>query len=369
MVHVSRRSFSRSASVLVGGAVLQVACAPQNPELSYDAVADRTWQSPPTTPAAGLDNSLELVRYATLAPSSHNTQCWRYRVGISDIDILPDLERRCPAVDPDDHHLFISLGCATENLVLAAQALGQRAHAVWDAGKEGVHIALEPQDHRESALFHAMTSRQNTRSAYDGQPLSAQELELLARAANADEVQLRLITDRPGIERVLEYTIAANTLQMADVAFTAELKHWIRFNGDDAVASRDGLFSRCTGNPEVPGWLGKAGFRLLFRPGPENDKIAAHIRSSAGIAVFAGARPDKAHWVAVGRSYQRFALQATALGIRSAMVNQAVEVTTVRADFATALGMGVQRPDLVVRFGRGKAMPRSLRRPVSAVVM
>ena len=93
------------------------------------------------------------------------------------------------------------------------------------------------------------------------------------------------------------------------------------------------------------------------------------MRSSAGIAVFAGARPDKARWVAVGRSYQRFALQATALGIRSAMVNQAVEVTTVRSDFATALGMGGQRPDLVVRFGRGKAMPRSLRRPVSAVVM
>ncbi len=30
--------------------------------------------------------------------------------------MLPDLARRCPAGDPDDHPLFVSLGCATENL-------------------------------------------------------------------------------------------------------------------------------------------------------------------------------------------------------------------------------------------------------------
>lgn len=36
--------------------------------------------------------------------------------------------------------------------------------------------------------------------------------------------------------------------------------------------------------------------------------------------------------------------------------------------FATALGVTGQRPDLVVRFGRGAALPRWLRRPVEAVL-
>jgi len=76
---------------------------------------------------------------------------------------------------------------------------------------------------------------------------------------------------------------------------------------------------------------------------------------------------DKTHWVEMGRCYERFALQATALGIRNAFVNQLIEMAETRPDFASAMGLAGQRPDLVVRFGRGAAMPQSLRRSVSAV--
>jgi hypothetical protein len=37
--------------------------------------------------------------------------------------------------------------------------------------------------------------------------------------------------------------------------------------------------------------------------------------------------------------------------------------------FAAALGIGTARPDLVVRFGRGPALPRSMRRPVTSVLV
>ena len=69
------------------------------------------------------------MRYATLAPSSHNTQYCKFHIATSSLDktthkilIFPDYGRRCPVVDPDDHHLFISLGCTVENLRIAAQA-------------------------------------------------------------------------------------------------------------------------------------------------------------------------------------------------------------------------------------------------------
>ncbi len=67
---------------------------------------------------------LDVARYAALAPSGHNTQPWRLRIRAGRLDILPDLSRRTPIVDPDDHHLFVSLGCAAENLALAAGARG-----------------------------------------------------------------------------------------------------------------------------------------------------------------------------------------------------------------------------------------------------
>jgi len=68
-------------------------------------------------------------------------------------------------------------------------------------------------------------------------------------------------------------------------------------------------------------------------------------------------------------AYERFALQATALGIRNAFVNQPVEVSSVRPQFAEALGVANRRPDLVVRFGRGPTLPMSMRRPVESVLI
>jgi len=106
-----------------------------------------------------------------------------------------------------------------------------------------------------------------------------------------------------------------------------------------------------------------------MKPANENDKYAAQIRSSAGIAVFASDKNDAAQWIEVGRCYERFALQCTAMDVRVAMLNQPVEVAALRAPFASSLGLNGQRPDLVVRFGRGAPMPRSLRRDVGAVMV
>ncbi|MBB1075927.1 Tat pathway signal protein, partial [Rhodoferax sp. 4810] len=191
----------------------------------------------------------------------------------------------------------------------------------------------------------------------------------LQRAGSSGQVQLLLLSGRGAMENTLDYVVQGNTAQMADAAFVKELKTWIRFNGQDAVRTGDGLYSAATGNPNLPAWLGELAFGAFFTPKSENDKYARQIRSSAGIAVFVGQTADKAHWVEVGRCYERFALQATALGIRNAFVNQPVEVAALRPQFAAALGLGGQRPDLVVRFGRGPAMPTSLRRPVAAVLV
>ena len=103
----------------------------------------------------------ELVRYATLAPSSHNTQCWTFRLQQQAIVIAPGLTRRCPSVDPDDHHLHVSLGCATENLAHAALAAGMHAEARFDsAGPGAITVALESTRASVTPLFQAISVRQ-----------------------------------------------------------------------------------------------------------------------------------------------------------------------------------------------------------------
>lgn len=79
----------------------------------------------------------EFVRYATLAPSGHNTQPWKFRAAGNRIDILPDVSRRTPVVDPDDHHLFVSIGCAAENLALACCARGRPGELRFDPSNDG----------------------------------------------------------------------------------------------------------------------------------------------------------------------------------------------------------------------------------------
>ena len=100
------------------------ACAPGSDRQSYETLAAQTRRAGPMVGTGGAALNQELVWYATLAPSSHNTQCWRFALEDAAITILPDPSRRCPAVDPDDHHVYVSLGCATENLVQAALAHG-----------------------------------------------------------------------------------------------------------------------------------------------------------------------------------------------------------------------------------------------------
>jgi hypothetical protein len=352
----------------LGSPAALAACA--GPDPAYEAAARELWRHARVDGGDAAAVRRELVRCATLAPSSHNTQCWKFRLdALRAITILPDLSRRCPAVDPDDHHLFVSLGCAAENLAQAALAHGLRAEPAFDAGRNELRVALQPTAALSSPLYPAIAQRQSTRAEYDGRPLSAEDLRLLEQTASGSGVKLLLLGDRPALERVLEFVVQGNSAQMNDPAFVRELKAWIRFNGDEAVRRGDGLYGASSGNPTLPSWLGPHLFDFVFRPKSENDKYAKQLRSSAGVAVFVGPSDDKAGWIDVGRAYERFALQATALGIRNAHLNMPVEVALLRPRFASAIGVAGRRPDLVIRFGRGPTLPPSLRRPVQAVLV
>ena len=134
----------------------------------------------------------DLVRYATLAPSGHNTQPWLFRLSEDRIDIRPDLSRRTPVVDPDDHHLFVSLGCAADNLTLGAGARGRPGELHFDAAHGGsVMCALSQGPSLNSILSDAIPLRQSTRTDYDGRAVSVAALQLLATAASVRGVRAR----------------------------------------------------------------------------------------------------------------------------------------------------------------------------------
>jgi hypothetical protein len=182
-------------------------------------------------------------------------------------------------------------------------------------------------------------------------------------------VDLILITDPTQMGQMSDLIATGNAAQLADPAFMTELKHWMRFNPRQALASGDGLFSATSGNPILPDWLGPTMVDWALNATSDNKTTAAKIASSAGLAVFVGAAEDAAAWVQVGRACQRFALQANGDGVATRLSEPTVEVAALRPELAAVIGLPGRRPDLLMRLGRGAAMPFSARRPIKDVLI
>lgn len=333
---------------------------------AHSQAADDIWISDEQARARYPDLALRLVHYATLAANSHNTQPWLFQIAPNKITIRPDFSRRTAVVDPEDRHLFASLGCAAENMVVAAQAAGHDTYV--ENNLEGVVIHFVLGSSSPSPHFSALLQRQCVRLDYSGAPASTETLTALHGTADLLDVDLALFTDDHDKQQLSDLIIAGNTAQIGDPFFVEELKDWVRFDGRHAAATRDGLYAGSSGNPTLPRWLGRKFFDLGFTADSENAKIARHIATSAGLAIITARRDDPVGWIEAGRACQRFAHEATVQGLKYAFLNQPIEVPEIRPSLQSFLASD-RRANLIMRFGTGPACPRSLRRPPQVVLV
>ena len=361
---LSRRDFLKllaaGSVTAAGGSIL----ATYAPWLDYDQTANQNRATFLPNQAEAVQK-LELIRYATLAANGHNTQPWKFSIKENAIEIHPDPARHLRVVDPADREMWISLGCALENLTVAARAAGYAPEVTYPEAADFIHIQLTPDTAQNSDLFDAIPRRQNTRSVYDGQPVAITTLEQLPLEPG---VSLRFLTSPAEMETTLEYVNKGNLSQYADTAFIDELISWLRFNKKEALAVMDGLYSVCSGNPEVPLWLGQM-FVASTKPEQQADIDAKKLRSSSGAVLVASATDDKSGWVRSGQVYERLALKMTALNIQSAFLNQPIEIAALRGQFQNALALGTFQPQLLIRYGHAPRLPISLRRPVNDVII
>jgi hypothetical protein len=318
-----------------------------------------------------LDEKMEIIRLATLAASSHNSQPWKFRITGENIQIHPDYTRRLPVVDPQDRELWISLGCALENLMVAARSFGYFPEITypendeWISVKLGTVVSSTPV---KDELLEAIYERQNTRSEYANQKVeSGSNTEFPLPDFSEPDIAIQYFDTPDDLNKISDFVKRGTVAQYSNKLFIEELNHWLRFNKKEAITSLDGLYSRCSGNPEVPRFVGQ-----MFVSSSDPDKMAEvevnKLHSSAGVLVIASTRDDRAAWVRTGQVYERWALKMTASGYKSSMLNQPIEVPEIRGQMAESLSLGKSNPQLLIRFGRAAEMPRSLRRPVSEVL-
>ena len=328
-------------------------------------------QSPTPEPApapipARLRREFGLVQLACRAASSHNTQPWQFQISAGEIEIRPDFSRRCPALDPLDHHLWVSLGCAAENIMLAAADQG--LNPALSIGNHAIRIHLgEGAIQPASGLSRAIAHRQSTRCEYDRRPIPEAWLQTLCETARGDGVEASILLAGPPRDAVENLILEASDSQFEQAALKKELLHWLRFNEAEARASGDGLYSACSGNPTLPSWLGRLAFERFYTAESARSVLHRQLQSASGLIVLHAARHDWRQWIASGRCAQRLALQLTALGLKMAFVNQPIEVAASRTKLASALSLDGRHPDMLLRFGFANPMPSSYRRPLPEV--
>jgi len=194
-----------------------------------------------------------LVECAIKAPSGHNTQPWKFENNVNGIIIHPDFKRALPVVDAENYELYISLGCALENLLIAAKQKGYKCNVQYPE-KPGSSIIIEiTKDDTgkliPDVLFNEISKRQVTKSKYNDKPLADEVIKQLGSCFNFEGISLRILDGKKNFAKIIPLIIEANNLQFNNKDFLNELVYWIRFSKSEAVKKKDGIWSATMGMP------------------------------------------------------------------------------------------------------------------------
>lgn len=313
---------------------------------------------------------IEIARYASKAPSGHNTQPWKFRIIGDAITVVPCLDVALPIVDNDNRELYISLGCALENLCIAASHFGYEAQ-VAACNAENITVKLiSKQDTPEDRLFHQIEKRQTNRSIYNSDKVSDETLKQLQSIHKEADIELYFTEIGTPIANVLtRYIMKGNEIQMNDKAFKNELLSWMRFNKKQIETTQSGLSYRVFGNPPLPGILARPIVSSFLKPAVQNKSDKKKIDSSSHFVVFTTRQNTLNEWINTGRVLQRFLLKATERGIACAFLNQPCEIATLASLLQETLPINKDYPTLIVRMGYAQPLPYAPRKEISTLLV
>ena len=229
----------------------------------------------PDTHALGLDPGRldTALTAACRAPSLHNSQPWRFRVGPDVIELWADPERVLAAADPEGREARMACGgAALLTLRLALRGFGvlphrHRAARPRPAGphRPGAPRGERPPSPEELRLLAAVPRRHTNRRPFADAPVTAGELTALQRTALAEGAWLHVVDDPTERVQVAELAVAAHRAQLADPAFVAELRQWTAVTAERA----DGVPATAGGplpNPRPGGCCGTSASPRSPRP-------------------------------------------------------------------------------------------------------
>lgn len=334
------------------------------------------------------EGPLALVRAAILAANPHNTQPWLFRVSASQIDLFADTTRRIGATDPFLREMHVGVGCALENLMLAAAANGYAASLALapnaDDPTHAARIVLSPAQAVESDLYRAIPLRHTNRGAYaKDRAIEEKTFKALNSLNQENDLAVFWFTKEDERRKLGDLIIQATEAIIADHEQATDSARWYRFDWHDLQRERDGITLDAGGTSAVM----RAAAKILPRQSQAgNDKFwlnatrDTHTATAAAFGLLAVRNADDfAQRLRCGRLWQRMHLWATTQELALHPLNQMPEraareqVLRIEPKFGNALneltGNAGWQTLLVFRAGYPTIAPLpSPRRSVEAVI-
>lgn len=315
------------------------------------------------------DQMAFLIRYAVLAPSSHNTQPWSFRLTREGVEVYADYSRSCGVSDPTGRELLMSVGAAITNFCAAAAHFGFEPTVMYQDRPEE-HLPLALVAVRETCappaslgrLFPSIRERRTNRTRFDAREIDTATLNELNDFVGSHSSFLQFVV--PGDRtRAADLITRADRVLMASAEYRSELADWIR--ADSAAADgmcADGFGIPDTLAPATPWFLRR--FDIGALQARHDRDLTEHC---AGLIVVT-AEDDRVSLIRAGEILEMLLLVLTKLGIQYSFLNSPIEVETLRTELWAML-RSPHPPQLLLRIGYARSTPRPQPRRDPAVVV
>lgn len=304
---------------------------------------------------------------AVRAPSVHNSQPWRWRIGEGCVHLYADRARKLSHIDPAGRDLLLSCGVALQHFTVALSALGleSRVLRLPDAADPDhlatVEIVGAHFSEADIALAAAIPRRRTDRRWYSSWPVPNADIALMASRAARWDVHLRRVQDEGELADVVARAVRTH---LVDPEYLAELTMWSGRYGTDA-----GVPAHST--PE-PGKQSRFPARVFANPVLQQP-IGVDASEDAGAVLVLSTDTDDALAVLqAGEATGVVLLTATALGLATCPLTEPLELPDTRAELRSKLLDGKGFPQMLLRVGwaalNADPLPATRRRPLADVV-
>ncbi|MGY4709323.1 Acg family FMN-binding oxidoreductase [Mycolicibacterium sp. CBM1] len=305
---------------------------------------------------------------AVRAPSVHNSQPWRWRVGEESVHLYADPARHLPHIDPARRDLMLSCGVALQHFTVALSALGwtSEVHRFPNPAEPdhlaSVRILAPGLAEQDIALAAAIPRRRTDRRWFSSWPVPGGDIALMAARAARSGVMLRRVEEVGELAQVVSHAVREH---ISDPAYLAELSMWSGRHGTPA-----GVPAR---NTPPSGRESTFSARVFANPVLDQPS-GVEARDDAGVVlVLSTATDDPQAQLRAGEATGVVLLTATALGLAGCPLTEPLEIAATRDEVRTKLLGGDGFPQMLLRIGwaalNADPLPATPRRPLSDVAV